>query len=791
MVNLFMLGNMSRVVSSIFVFVYSSLFYVLGSIFRQILRFRLRKNFEKRETDNHQIDSGWSGEAETDKINGERENSVVKETAGSSVSTRKYEFLSGKGISGYVEEPKTFSFTLHEAVHDSHGDDKINPTPILDPGGYIGDDNFHEDELEAEDVVADEAEDFVESVAFVDHPQQETLIEDKSSDEEEIAFDAGLSKDEGFGKTELDGKAFIEEKAEDSVPSLDNVEEMDEDEHEILVKEKISEEGKWDALEDSFEGKHCAFDQVQFVSRCYSFPCDTKEESVYSNIGFCASNYHIHSSDSVNEFWADRISTESCVVIDEEKEEENKTYSQQPEAVIGREQFNELDDDYIELELQKHNSNLMEEEKHEQQDSSHEEAESRTDFSENNEETGSPEKKCFSNSDDQDDLDFTYEHEDIVEQLKMELKLARTGGLPTILEESEPETLETPKIVPELKPLKIDEKFEHKDLVDEIQKVYRSYLDKMRKLDILNFQTMHAVGLLQLKDTVELQIGRKSSRLGKKNSLYQNFWSCKQGIAVVEPATKIVADMHKDFELVYVGQLCLSWEILHWQFQKLHELQKYDPQELRQYNLVAGEFQLFQVLLYRFMENELFQGPRVQNYAKNRCVFRNLLQVPVVKDDSSKNKGKGDVEDAITTRMLSNIIEESMRVFWEFLHADKEENNLILQGHQQPHSIPRDSPDAELLSEIRTNVHKKEKKLKDILRSGNCIVKRFQKQHDNDQVPEESLLVAQVELKLVSRVLNMRKLTADQLIWCHEKLDRITICNRKVVVEPSFLLFPC
>lgn len=79
---------------------------------------------------------------------------------------------------------------------------------------------------------------------------------------------------------------------------------------------------------------------------------------------------------------------------------------------------------------------------------------------------------------------------DLIEKLKMELKYARTGGLPTIMEESE----SPPKTVEELKPLRIDQKFEHKDHMKEIHKFYRSYLDKMRKLDILNSQTMHAIG---------------------------------------------------------------------------------------------------------------------------------------------------------------------------------------------------------------------------------------------------------------------------------------------------------
>lgn len=83
----------------------------------------------------------------------------------------------------------------------------------------------------------------------------------------------------------------------------------------------------------------------------------------------------------------------------------------------------------------------------------------------------------------------------------------------------------------------------------------------------------------------------------------------------------------------------------------------------------------------------------------------------------------------------------------------------------------------------------KEKKLKDILRSGNCVVKKFQKKQEERL--EHTLLIAQVELRLISRVLNMSKLKTEQLVWCHEKLEKITFVHRKVHMEPSFLLFPC
>ncbi|KAH1261019.1 hypothetical protein GmHk_02G003990 [Glycine max] len=399
-----------------------------------------------------------------------------------------------------------------------------------------------------------------------------------------------------------------------------------------------------------------------------------------------------------------------------------------------------------------------------------------------------------------DEGDFEWEHDDLVEQLKLELKNSRQGGLATILEEVEEANEEeevvafeeeervSPRVVEDPKPMEIEEKLEYKDQIDEIHIVYKSYAEKMKKLDILNYQTMHALGLLQLKDPLKLISLPKSAIQGAKPVISQNLWPRKASKNSSDPLVKLVHELHRDLELVYVGQVCLSWEILCWQHKKALELQQYDSQgsHSHRYNHVAGEFQLFQVLVQRFIENEPFQGPRLQNYVKNRCVIRNLLQVPGIKDDS-----KGDEEeDAIASGKLADIIKESMRVFWEFVRADKDYGNVIFKASQHNRIDLKDPIISGLMVDIKTQLQKKDRRLKDIVRTGNCIVKKFQKHHE-DQLDHEQL-VAQVGLRLISRVVNMSKLRKEQLIWCNEKLHRIKFLSRKIVqVEPSFLLFPC
>ncbi|CAL9240039.1 unnamed protein product [Arabidopsis halleri] len=389
----------------------------------------------------------------------------------------------------------------------------------------------------------------------------------------------------------------------------------------------------------------------------------------------------------------------------------------------------------------------------------------------------------FDDGSDSDDDEF--EHSDVIEKLKTELRIARTGGLCTILEESE-----TP--LQELKPLKIEPKpDQHKDRIAEIHKVYKNYAVKMRKLDVIDSQTMHSISLLKLKDSSKPS---RNTVKPPKSSLHQNIWPFKKHKLECDPIERLVKEASRDFETVYVGQVCLSWEMLRWQYAKVLE---FDSQVTTyQYNLVAGEFQLFQVLLQRFVENEPFQNSsRVETYLKNRRHFHNFLQIPLVRDDRSSKTNKkcrNEGEFAVKIEMLREIIRESMSVFWEFLCADKDEFTSIIKVSHQTQVSPQDPLDLELLTDIRTDLQKKDKKLKEILRSQSCIVKKIKKNESKSNVGvKDELLIAQIELRLVSRVMNMSKLTTEKLVWCREKLEKISFNGRKIHMEPSFSLLPC
>ena len=140
------------------------------------------------------------------------------------------------------------------------------------------------------------------------------------------------------------------------------------------------------------------------------------------------------------------------------------------------------------------------------------------------------------------------------------------------------------------------------------------------------------IGFLQSKDPLQSISSHKSSSLPAITSLLsQNLRLGRRKKSDFDSMKMFIKELHSDLEMVYVGQLCLSWEILHWQYEKAVEIWESDPYDIRRYNEVAGEFQQFQVLMQRFIENEPFEGPRVQNYVKNRCVLRNILQVPAIR----------------------------------------------------------------------------------------------------------------------------------------------------------------
>uniref|UniRef100_A0ACD5YGC8 Uncharacterized protein n=1 Tax=Avena sativa TaxID=4498 RepID=A0ACD5YGC8_AVESA len=390
----------------------------------------------------------------------------------------------------------------------------------------------------------------------------------------------------------------------------------------------------------------------------------------------------------------------------------------------------------------------------------------------------------------EDELESLWEHQDLIEQLKLELKKVRSVGLPTIQEESE-----SPKApMEDLKPWRIDAKFLREDPMDELNKFFKSYRERMRKFDILCYQKMYAIDFLQLRWPQQSTNSVKTMPPTVASILSHNFRSSRRR-SPEDPSERFLKELRYDLETVYVGQMCLSWEFLRWQYEQARDLPESDTYHSHQYNQVAGEFQQFQVVVQRFVEEESFKGPRLPNYINNRCVLRSLLQVPVVKADSLKDRmedqRKGNF--VITSEDLEYVMEESMHILWEFIKADRAETTptaSVLKGFSSAHVELQDPLDHDLMMHIHAMLQKKEKRLKDLLRTGNCLVKKFKKPKEDRS--NQNLFFSQVDMRLVARVLRMPMITSEQLQWCKAKLDKIILVeNRRIHREAAFLLFPC
>ncbi|XAR65189.1 hypothetical protein NMG60_11009211 [Bertholletia excelsa] len=657
-------------------------------------------------------------------------------------STSKYQVISRRDVSGFIKKPETFSFTIQELFVASNDNSSGAQEAQLCSNDIYTSNNqlikrapserdFQELNSEADSVESSYRENLVEK------PEKAKSIEND------------LAWNEDMAGIELPG--FIKSNLSDEIGLLR------ENQHRILESEPEPSSPSEDI---SIRGQKLDTFSIEF---CSNSPAD------YQLILDNSTSYDERKQESTEKFSTSKNMLGPCT-----------------SSLNWKGEAEDSDEEYIVFEPiflcsdfgrvpAKHEQESLQSKKTEPLDN-----------------LGKPEEHRFqgnswgSDFEDEDGFDVLLQHQEQIEKIKMEMKSSvRNKGLPTILEESE-----SMNMVEDLKFLRIDEKVEHKDRMEEIQKVYKSYAEKMRKLDILNYQTTHAISFLQLKDPVLQDSTQKYSVSAVKSFLCTSLWPCNKLSRIhADPILKSISELHRDLELVYVGQLCLSWEILNWQYRKAGELQENDSDE-KPYNQVAGEFQQFQVLVQRFVENEPFQGPRIQNYTKNRCQIRTLLQVPAIKEDSLKDKKHSMVEgeNVVSITMLTDIIDESMRVFWEFLHADKEEANVFMKALLATHVDLQDRSDSNLMMDLKASLQKKEKRLKDIVRSGNCIVRKFQKQYEGRM--DSTLVFAQVELRLVSRVLNMPRLTRDQLVWCQKKLSNISLSNRKVHVEPSFLLFP-
>ncbi|XP_058083679.1 uncharacterized protein LOC131231479 isoform X2 [Magnolia sinica] len=567
----------------------------------------------------------------------------------------QYRFLGSKDFAGFTEEPEIMSFSVKESYIDSEGDysSSTKEAPDIEfEDGFSLDKDFKHMNSEAEALT----EELLTNSCAADVFKREEEPENSKALHPTLYSEIHTSG----GRDMIDEVSLVSEKGLsgcDSDPESMSLSDG------LSVMNPITDSDRNEFLSEmDVEGFTHETDLLEFMqisaATCLrnSFALDMDSDDfsdVFSPINSPIDVYKLYLSDTESLDFSDVSRIDDSVLSSELLSERDF-----PESERGSDDFNGGETESMD-ELQESernhlaNSQIPEagtssknqtsdanqsdgfqsekdfgEPKHELEDSDGNKAELTNDA----DQLGGTQSENLSNSDydDSDGLEYLWEHQDLMEQLKMELKNVRATGLPTIMEE-----LESPRVTDDLKPWKMDEKFLQEDPMDELQKFYKSYRERMRKFDILNFQKMYAIGFLQLKDPLQSIASRKSSTPTLASLLSQNLRRRRHRKSDTDPTAKFIKELQSDLETVYVGQACLSWEFLNWQYEKSRDLPESDPYGCRQYNQVAGEFQQFQVLLQRFLENEPFQGPRVQNYVKNRCVLRNLLQVPAIKVTST------------------------------------------------------------------------------------------------------------------------------------------------------------
>ncbi|CAH1424711.1 unnamed protein product [Lactuca virosa] len=300
--------------------------------------------------------------------------------------------------------------------------------------------------------------------------------------------------------------------------------------------------------------------------------------------------------------------------------------------------------------------------------------------------------------------------------------------------------------------------------------VFQKYDEEMLFLDRISAQKLQETESFRSSATCHSSLSDKiihklASRNKKTSYIYQN--------------------SYHELEAAYVAQICLTWEALNWNYNYFHQLRaSRSDSDPGCPAYIAQQFQQFQVLLQRYIENEPYEnGRRPVVYARMRSLAPKLLQVPEYRDSDEEKK-----DEYLGSRISSDsflvIMEEAIKTFMSFLKADKE-NRFQIFARLFSIKNPRTTVDPTVLLLLKKVNHKKKLKLIDLRRSHKCLRKRRTKQENAMEV-----LMALIDLKVVSRVLRTTDLSEEQMHWCEDKMTKVKVCDGKLQRDSSPLFFP-
>ncbi|CAD6232469.1 unnamed protein product [Miscanthus lutarioriparius] len=239
-------------------------------------------------------------------------------------------------------------------------------------------------------------------------------------------------------------------------------------------------------------------------------------------------------------------------------------------------------------------------------------------------------------------------------------------------------------------------------------------------------------------------------------------------------------DPYPELERAYVAQVCLTWEALNWNYTSFRRHNGSDGNIAARCcpARVAQEFQQFQVLLHRFIENEPYEyGRRPEVYARMKNSTPKLLLVPEFRDEDDEK------DDLISAVQFLLILEESIRTFMTFLRADKRSHYEMFREMVKRRAS---AVGQTLVFTLKKANKKKKSRLKDLTRPRRCLKRTRLREEE-----ELSILLGLIDLKVVARVLRMPEVTDQQLHWCEGKMNRVRIdLEGKMQRDPTPLFYP-
>ncbi|KAK9757100.1 hypothetical protein RND81_01G139700 [Saponaria officinalis] len=311
----------------------------------------------------------------------------------------------------------------------------------------------------------------------------------------------------------------------------------------------------------------------------------------------------------------------------------------------------------------------------------------------------------------------------------------------------------------------------------DFESIYEKYCERMLFFDRISAQQLNEAGPRSPSTPSPRTPSRKLSSSFRCLSLKK----IEEPNSETEQLQQPDDSSYQDLETAYVAHICLTWEALHSQYTQLSQKISCQPENPTCYNHCAQQYQQFQVLIQRYIENEPFeQGTRVEKYARSRNTFSKLLQVPNVRgtcDDTVEDEESSDYR--VLAPDLRKLIETSILTFFAFLRLDKKKAGVRnLFGSQNQMATP--------LQQVQSVAEKKMLKLKEVRKKKGLKKKAWPTTQE-----EVDLLFSVIDTKVVCRVLRMIRITKDQLLWCEDKMRKLVLTDGRIRRDPSPILFPC